>query len=63
LRASRIGVGIADRRWQIPHGFWFAGAEYTLVTTISYALTGTDGSLYVTEGGVEWPVTVVYPSS
>jgi hypothetical protein len=41
---------------QIPHGFFFAGAQYAVVMDIIFPINGTDGSQVLTSGGVEIPV-------
>jgi hypothetical protein len=47
---------------QIPHWFYFSGAQYAIVMDITYPDAGTDGSPVLITGGVEIPVDLQVPS-
>jgi hypothetical protein len=61
VRVSQLTLADAWRSWsgfssQIPHGFFFADAQYNVVMNIIYPINGTDGSEVLTSGGVQIPV-------
>ncbi|GLB40348.1 hypothetical protein LshimejAT787_0802190 [Lyophyllum shimeji] len=37
---------------QVPHGFYFKGAQYSLLLTNNYPIKGTDGSEVIVQGGI-----------
>lgn len=43
---------------KIPHGFYFAGAPYSLVMTNTHRINGTDGSEVLVQGGVLVGITI-----
>jgi hypothetical protein len=63
VRRSRLNLAVTQCSRtlvtsQIPHGFFFADAQYAVVMNVIFPINGTDGSQVLTSGGVETPVNL-----
>ncbi|KAF9553527.1 hypothetical protein CPC08DRAFT_610465, partial [Agrocybe pediades] len=58
-RAIPAGAQSDSFTTTVPHGFFFAGANYSVVINTVYPLKGSDGSQIIQEGGTDTPINVV----